>query len=309
MVVRRSAWQFASALLAAIGFALPATLAAADTLTGTVTDVTTGRPVVGADINVKYLGQTVGSATSGGDGTYQVTFTLPPRVFVTLWTGSPRHDPQSKPVQTGSPLPVTHDIALLPLGLGACVSKADHAFIVGHFPSPAIRDVSELSVRVARTLYFGLRTELGKRNFALKLQPIFPSCEAANPSEVTLGAAFAKALGAHAFITGEVAGNAPEFLMTIYVSDAYELFGGPELGKDIPVNLDRPSEAKMPGQTHVAVLAAMAAGLKKKDDCVSAIAVISIIAELVESIPAYVEQLQKECQARLPHAGLVRAGP
>jgi hypothetical protein len=41
-------------------------------------------------------------------------------------------------------------------------------------------------------------------------------------SDVTLGAAFAKALGAHAFITGEIAENAPQFLMTIYVSDAYK---------------------------------------------------------------------------------------
>jgi Carboxypeptidase regulatory-like domain len=313
MVVRRSAWRFASVLSAAVGLASQATPETANfiTITGTVTDVTTGRPVVGAEINVKYSGQTVGSATSERDGVYHVPFTLPtarpPGAFVTVSASSPRHDPKGWPVQlqTNSPL-ATQDIELFPLGLSACVTK-DHAFIVGHFPSPANRNVSELSKRVADSLHFALRTELQKQS-TLKLQrpPSFPSCEAANPSEVRLGAAFAKALGAHAFITGEIAENAPQFLMTIYVSDAYELFSEPELGKDIPINLDRPSEARMPGQTHVAILAALAAGLKEKDDCSNALTVIQIIEQLIGSVPNYLEPLQKECRARVPHAGLVR---
>jgi hypothetical protein len=219
---------------------------------------------------------------------------------------SRRHEFDSKPVRLQGGATGAHHIALLPLGLADCVSQTDRAVIVGHFLPPVGRDVSELSTRVRNSLHFALATALGKRNLALRLRPIFLSCEAANPMEVTLGTNFARALKADAFIAGEVAHQPTRYLMNIYVSDAYGLFDGPELSRDIPVDLDRPSDTEMPGDAYVAVLAALAAGLKRKDDCVNVIEVVSIIRNLVQMLPSYVEDLRKECQPHLPQAGLVR---
>jgi hypothetical protein len=142
----------------------------------------------------------------------------------------------------------------------------------------------------------------------LELRPSFEPCDAAKPRTSKLGANFAKALRADAFVGGNVApADGPSsFTMSIHVSDAHGLFSSPEIASNKGINLDNPSGASVSGETYAAVLAAIAAGLAGKDDCVAAIAVLSVAEQLVDVIPSYITSLRSSCRSRVPNAGLRR---
>jgi hypothetical protein len=95
-----------------------------------------------------------------------------------------------------------------------------------------------------------------------------------------------------------------------YVSDAYDLFSEPAASTNKSVDLSNPrSDASMAGETHTAVVAAIAAGLAKKNDCTTAIDVLKVAAGLTEVVPTYIYDLRKSCEARVPNIGLLKETP
>jgi hypothetical protein len=146
-------------------------------------------------------------------------------------------------------------------------------------------------------------------HLANELQPAFEPCEAAQPQTLRLGKNFARAVQADAFVSGNIAGADPNFTVSTYVSDAYTLFEQPLVVTSRNVNLNNPPAAVIKGETHAAVLAAIAAGLGKKGDCLNSIAVISVAEQFVPRIPPYLADLRRRCQTLLPNNGLLGSNP
>jgi hypothetical protein len=311
MVALRSIWRFASAFTLALVWGT--TPSVADFLAGTVTDVITLQPVAGAEVTVEYSGQALGTTTADLDGVYRVPFTVPagaPAVVTmtaSARSGSHGITKSNFQVRDGTPVATVHNIALFPVGVTDCRSQTGgHSVIVGHFLPPVGRDFTELSRRVAQSLEFALNTRLQTVRLTLERLPSFEPCDAAKPRTPRLGANFAKALRADAFVGGSIAtaDGSPSFTVSMYVSDAYGLFSNPAIAANRSVDLDNPSGASVTGETHAAVLAALAAGLAGKNDCVTAIDVLSVAERLVDTVPPYITQLRKDCQSRVPNAGL-----
>lgn len=106
---------------------------------------------------------------------------------------------------------------------------------------------------------------------------------------------------------GDVAHNAASgYSVSFYVSDAYDFFTDPQVASNTTVDLNTPSGASVSDATHVAVLTSIAAGLANKDDCITAIKVLAVADQLVETPVSYVANLRKECEARIPNIGLRR---
>jgi hypothetical protein len=212
-------------------------------------------------------------------------------------------------VNGGTPVASAHDISLFPIGVTACRSQTDHSVIVGYFLPPVGTDFSDLPERVARSLDFALNTKLQALSLSPELQPSFESCDAAKPKTPRLGARYAKALKADAFVSGNIADGPAEFTVSTYVSDAHNLFGAPNIATSKSVNLNNPSGAAMVDDVHAAILAAIAAGLAEKKDCVSATTVLSAAEQLLNPIPPYIVNLRQRCEAELPNVGLLGTGP
>jgi hypothetical protein len=309
--------RFASALSAFCW--LSGSPAVADSiLAGKIIDAITRQPVAGADVQIEYSGQTLGTATSDFNGIYRVPFAVPagalPLATMIATARSAAHGitRSNFQVNRGTPVDTAHDIEVFPTGVIQCRSQTDHTIIVGNFlPPTGGGALSDLSRRIARSLEYALNTRLQAVRLTLDQLPSFEDCDTAKPRTPRLGTNYAKALRADAFVGGDVSHSdgATGFTVSFQVSDAYGLFGSPEVTLNKSVSLDSPSGASMSGETHAAVLASIAAGLAGKNDCVTAIAVLSVAERLVDTIPPYVTRLRKTCEARVPNAGLRRTTP
>ena len=318
MVAPSLIWQFASALAVICCWLLTVMPGAADSiLAGAVIDAITLQPVAGAEVQIEYSGQTVGAGTSDIDGFYRVPFTIPPAAPTVLTmiasarSGGHGVTRSNFQVNAGTPVATAHNIALFPSGVTDCRSQTGHTVIVGHFLPPDGRNLADLSMRIARSLEYALNTRLQTVRLTLELLPSFEPCDAAKPQTPRLAANFAKALRADAFVGGDIAAadGSPGFTVSIYVSDAHGLFNTPEMAFNRSVDLNNPSGASMSGETHAAVLSSIAAGLAGKNDCVSAIAILSVAERLVEVIPPYITSLRRSCKSRVPNVGLRRPTP
>lgn len=285
-------------------------------LAGTVTDAITQQPVGGAEIGIEYAGQAIGSGSSDIDGHYSVPFALPgsapplATAIVSAKSGAYELNKLNFQVNAGTPVGATQDIALYPLGVAACRSNAGHLVVVGHFLPPLGSDFTDLPDRVAQSLDFALNTKLQTVSLSAELQPSFEPCPAAKPKTAKLGANYAKALQADAFVSGNIAAEGPaQFSVSTYVSDAHNLFGAPKVATSKSVDLNNPSGANIAADIHVAVLASIAAGLAQKDDCVGAITVLSVAELLLDPAPPYLVTLREQCEARLPNIGLLGGSP
>jgi pimeloyl-ACP methyl ester carboxylesterase len=287
----------------------------ADTMkvTGKVTDATTSLPVAGATIEVEYAGKIIGSERTDGEGTFRTSFAPPqtaPEVATLVLSVRTQNYESNKTdilVRNGMPMQSQYEIPILPLGISACKNQSDHSIIIGHFVPPIHDNFSDLSLRIARTLDYALNTRLQTVHLSEALQPSFEPCEDARPRTDRLGASFAKALRADAFINGDISDGPNRFTVNTYVSDAYNLFQRPIVSTNKHVDLSNPrSDASIATETHTAVLAALAAGLAGKGDCVSAIAVLAVAEQLAQPAPSYISGLRKGCETRLPNGGLTR---
>jgi hypothetical protein len=316
MVVPRLVSWFASTF-AAVCWLIGSPAFADSILAGTIVDAITQQPVAGADVQVEYSGQTLGAATSDVNGVYRVPFAIPaaapPLVMMVATARSAAYEiaRSSFQINRGTPVDTAHNIEVFPAGVIQCRSQRDHTIIVGNFLPPTGSALPELSRRIARSLDYALNTRLQAVRLTLEQLPSFEDCDTAKPRTPRLGPNFAKALRADAFVGGDVSQSdgAAGFTVSFQVSDAYGLFGNPEVTLNKSVSLDSPSGASMSGETHAAVLASIAAGLAGKNDCVTAITVLSVAERLVDTIPPYITKLRKTCEARVPNAGLRRTTP
>src|SRR6185436_11265067 len=124
-------------------------------------------------------------------------------------------------------------------------------------------------------LHFSLRPLVQAKHLPQNLQPRFLKCAKADLQMIDLGKDLARALNADAFVSGAVAEQSARFTVSAYVSDAYEVFAEPEAVTSTAVDLSLPAVAQLNVETHVAILASVAAGLAAAKDCTTAIEVIA----------------------------------
>ena len=140
-----------------------------------------------------------------------------------------------------------------------------------------------------------------------------PSLPAADrdtkPRTPRLASNFAKFLRADAFVGGNVANGSPTFTVSTYVSDAYGIFATPQVSVSSNVDLSNPATTAMAGETHAAVLAAVAASLAGEGDYVRAIDVIAAAEQLVDSPQPFLADLRRNFESQLPNTGLLGTGP
>jgi hypothetical protein len=288
------------------------TPALADTLlSGRVTDAITGQAVGGTEVQIEYSGQILGYGTADIDGFYTVPFAVPssaPKIVtmaVAARNGEYEVNRSLFQTSAGNVVGGPINVSIYPKGVQRCKAASDRAVIVGHFLPPAGTEFPDLPESVRSSLEYTLETRLQSVELAAKLRPKFETCDAARPRTPTLAADYARKLDADAFVGGVIGVEAPSFTVTTYVSDAHDLFADPPRAISSNVNLLNPTGANISGETHAAVLAAVAAGFAKNDDCVTAITVIDAAVQLVEMEPPYLADLRRKCEARVPNAGLL----
>ena len=310
MAARRSAFRNASlfALVMWVTATLPAS--AQTVLTGKVIDALTERAINGAQVVVRHGNAELGQVTTDVGGRYTLPLTttgLPSPVDLVANVEHAGYAAAATVFQIadGSITANAVNLALVPTEISACRSDHRHAVIVGYFRSSANRALDDLPGRVADLLYFNLTTRLQSVHLEQDLQPVFEACEYAKPRSVAHGDRYARALAADAFVSGDVVEQPSSYSVSTYVSDAHALFGRPAVSQSEDVDLNRPAYGVMSGDTHAAVLAAIAAGLAKADNCLAAVKVIQAAEAMTQSDLAYLAALRQKCQEALPHAGLL----
>ena len=277
---------------------------------GTASDAITGRPIAGVTLEIIDGGNVVGSANSDAEGIYRVQFGTQSNAPHTLTLRGVHQDYVTVSVhvqiQSGGAIKPIYNLNFLSNSLSACLSQAANTVVVGHFRSPLNRDFSELPGRIAETLDFNLTTRLQTVDLPANSLPAFEACEGAKPKALRFGKNVAKALRADALVHGNVFEQQSSFAVSTYVSYAYEVFERPNVTTNPAVDLNNPAGAAMSKETHAAILAAVAAGIARRGDCLTAISVIAAAESLVGTDVSYLVTLRKQCEAELPNINLLR---
>ncbi|MDE3819695.1 hypothetical protein [Sinorhizobium meliloti] len=304
----------AASLLFALALSWSQSAANAEELAGKVIDSLTKLPMSGVLVSAELSGNQIGKAYTGSDGTFSVAIQLPTTdlTYVTAIISSPDYDSVSIPVpfDDGSAL----NAPTIPMQLrwiSACKTGYERTIIVGHFLPPSTAgNQTDLADRVALSMSSALLKKLQQIHLATDLQPTFWPCSAAKARRPELGASIAKALLADAFVGGDVTHSAANaFEVSTYVSDAYGQLGTFVHAKNTNVDLDSPSGATMADETHVAVLAAVAAGIINKDDCATAMKVLAVAEQMASAVPSYLQRMKEHCIVLLPNRRLLRGPP
>lgn len=134
------------------------------------------------------------------------------------------------------------------------------------------------------------------------------------PRIVTLSGAFAKALRANAFLSGDVNPDGDRFKVSTYVSDRFDLFVPPFRTVNEKVNLNDPGAAQLDPNTHAAILVSVATAYHEQllyPECVEvSIAAEQLAGEHNSAIRDAARKRREVCQERLGNRGLLRGiGP
>lgn len=269
---------------------------------GELSDATTGQPIVGAPTEVRFGDATVGSALSDERGRFRIPATLPgsSNLYVAqLAVAHPDYAAKTVEFQVVNKEPArdSYALELFPRRLTPCLPERDaaHLVVVGHFRSPLGEDIADLSERLAEAMQFDLLNQLQRVRLATPLQPVFAPCTDARPRQLTHGKTLARALRADALVHGNVSREEDRFHVSTHVSDAYADAPTPATATSRDVDLANPAIASMNPETHVAVLAAVAAGFLDDRDCGSALAVASAAERLAGQPPAFAAEVRRRC--------------
>lgn len=270
---------------------------------GDLTDATTGQPIVGAPVEVRFSALPVGRALSDERGRFRVPATLPDgsNLYVAqLAIDHPDYAAKTEEIQVVNKEPTrdSYALTLFPRVLAPCLPQRGHGthlVVVGHFRSPIGENIGDLSDRLAEAMQFDLLNHLQRAHVPTNLQPIFAPCTEAKPRAISQGKTLAQALRADALVHGNVSREQNSFHVSTHVSDAHNPAAAPVTATSRDVDLNNPNIASMNPDTHVAVLAAVAAGLLENRDCVGALAVASAAERLAGQPPPFVAGVRQRC--------------
>lgn len=259
---------------------------------GAVSDLTTDSAILGAAVQVRCGVEARAEGVTDAGGRFDLAFASCRNATVSV--KHKLYAEQARPVPAdGSEVA----FALLPEKLGGCVLTSAQGIVVGHFePPPGSGGGGDLAGRIAVALRYDVLPLLQTLNLPLTLQPIFLACDEAQPRSVDFAAGYARALGANAFLMGNVEPADGAFNVRAFVGDAFQLFKPPLPSMTAGVALNDPAVARLAPAMHGAILTAVARGFAERrmfPECVD----VAVAAErLLGSRTPPLEQTLTRCQ-------------
>lgn len=271
---------------------------------GTVSDLTTNAAVAGAAVQVRCGVEARAEGVTDDGGRFDLAFA--PCRDATLSVKHELYTEQARPVPTDG---AEIAFALLPKRLGGCVLRNAQGVVVGHFePPPGSGAGGDLAGRIAVALTYDVLTVIQTLNLPPALQPRFLACDEAQPRSVDFAAGYARALGADAFLMGNVEPADGAFNVRAFVGDAFQLFQPPLPSMTAGVTLNDPAVARLAPAMHGAILTAVARGYAERQmfrECVD----VAVAAErLLGSRTPPLEQTLTRCQNGTGLADLRKGG-
>jgi len=283
---------------------------------GQLIDQTASSAVTGASLEVRRGDDLLGTGTSDADGRFSLAVdagAAPEARVLTLLARHPdfAEASQNVVVSAGAADRPFYRLELLPRSLVRCRLQQAHGVVVGYFRSPTTEEqFRDLSSRIADALTYSLLTRLQEVHVPSDFQPLFLECTEAKPRSITLAGAYARALGADAFVSGDVNPDDGRFRVSAYVGDRFELFVPPRRTVNPGVNLDDPGAAQLDPLTHGAILVAIASGYERAGRYAECVDVTVAAGRLVEDTASPVARAlldkRADCQAQLANRGLLR---
>jgi hypothetical protein len=238
---------------------------------GLVEDSATGTSLPGAVVEARRDGAVLGATESDGEGRFNLDFRArrsagPVELAV-------QHDDyeswsQSFDLPAVSSEPVERNVGLLATGLRNCRMQEGSGVVVGHILPPVdspATDGAGLAQRIAQVLDGTLVPRVQALAFPEKaVLPDVIACDEASPRSVNLGGRYARALGADAFLSGNVERTSTGFDVHTLVSDRFALLVPPVRALKRDVKLDDLGAAELDDETVGAILTAIARGYEER---------------------------------------------
>jgi len=271
---------------------------------GTVSDLTTDAAIAGAAVQVRCGVEARAEGVTDDGGRFDLAFA--PCRDATL---SVRHELYTEQARPAPAEGTEVAFALLPKRLGGCVLTSGQGIVVGHFePPPGAGAGGDLAGRIAVALTYDVLTVLQTLNLPPALQPRFLACDEAQPRSIDFAAGYARALGADAFLMGNVEPADGAFNVRAFVGDAFQLFKPPLPSMTAGVALNDPAVARLAPAMHGAILTAVARGYAERQrfrECVD----VAVAAErLLGGRTPALDRTLARCQEGTGLADLRRGG-
>jgi hypothetical protein len=238
---------------------------------GLVEDSATGTSLPGALVEARRDGAVLGATRSDGEGRFNLVFRA--RRSAGPLELAVQHDDydawsQSFDLSAVSSEPAEKTVGLLASGLRDCRMKEGSGVVVGHIlppvDSPAAAGAG-LADRIAQVLDGSLLPRVQALAFPENaVLPEVIACDEASPRSVNLGGRYAQALGADAFLSGNVERTSSGFDVHTLVSDRFALLVPPVRALKRDVELDDLGAAELDDETLGAILTAIARGYEER---------------------------------------------
>lgn len=292
---------------------MSATAHAATNVSGVATDFINNQPLAGALVTVS-SGQTpLGTATTDGDGVFQLFVNIPvssASQTLSLSVSLPGYATVARNVivTSGRTDQLSYRVPLVRNEALNCHPSWTRTIVVGHVrpPTSATTDMA-LSQRVSEVLQYDLLTEVQKTHLPTQQQPVVVACPDAQPRALGEFADWAKALKVDAFVAGAAQPVNHRFRVDLHISSRYGASPIPSAVQTPPMNLDLPSSADLGRAALEPIMisllkAYLAVG--NYADCVE----FSMAAEHAVGKTKALTDLRAACQAKLPNRGLLSGG-
>lgn len=282
-------------------------------LVGKVSHAITAISVPGVTIEIYRGRELLGTAHSGPKGRFSLAFEVKTKKNSEILTVLVTHDEFasfSDTVQflSGKLGQSAYHFSLLPKPLAKCRVSKGHYVIIGHFKPPVSETYSELSSRIADTLYSNITKQLQQYHIPLELQPIFLACDEAKPRALIQGKIFAKALKAHAFVCGSVKRVEKGFDVRIVISEPYGIFSLPCSEKNECVDLDDSLEAQLSAKTCATILISIATGYEHNGLFAEAVYTTKAAEDILGKLTPEIKKIREKCKRNLPQRELLSGG-
>jgi hypothetical protein len=290
-----------------------APVSAATNLSGMAVDSITGRPLAGVLVQARRAEVTLRSATTEGDGTFQILVELPQQpaqqsLDLVLSRDGYTTVTHVVTVSAGRADQLSYRLVLPRSEAADCAPTWARTVVVGHVRQPisATRDLA-LSRRIGEVLQYDLLAEVQKTHLPSDQQPIVLACPKAEPRDLMEHSLWAKALKADAFVAGAAEPVEQRFRVDLQVSASHGEAGLPALASTPPLNLDRPQSADLGRSALTPIVLALLrayAAEGRYAECVE----FAGAAQRALGVNPEVRKLRESCQAKLPNSALLVEG-
>ncbi len=306
--------KWAYLLLASFLSFFPLKSHAATVIRGKVMDATTDTGIAGAVLELSRADQVFAVGTSDSSGHFQLSFDIPGSRQSQALKLISRSDgfvagSHNVIITSGAPDLNYYSIRLLPSLISRCLLDMPHLVIVGHFrsASPEVSG-SDICRDMVDALQYSLLVPLQEVRVPQDFQPVFWACDEAEPRSKLLAGAYARALKAHAFVTGDVERKDANFRVSTYVGDSYNLFVPPL--RTINEDVDLRNARGVNPETHAAIFLALAVSYEQSGRYAECVDVILAARKLGEgstssALERVIEARLQKCQEKLPNRGLL----